>query len=156
MSTQLQAAFAELEARLASISVAGGFNTDLGAAVLPAGTWLDESDAPCVALYEAQPDDAGLMKLAAVNEPNACGLDFQVDYVAQAWVRRAEPQSALAAAEAAAEDMMRALMGANRGALTAAKGHRLTGRARGLAAKGANAIPVLVYGSFRINEKVYQ
>lgn len=156
MSTQLLAAFAELEARLATISTAGGFQTDLGAAVLPAGTYLDEDDAPCVALYEAAPDEQGLMKLAALDEANACGLDFQVNYVAQAFVRRGEPQSALAAAEAVAADMMRALMGSNHGALDEARGHRITGRARGLTVKGANVIPVQVFGTFRINEKVYE
>lgn len=156
MTTALQTAFTELEARLATISVAGGFNTELGAGVVAAGTYLDEADAPCVALYEAQPGDDGLMRMAASGEPNACGLDFQVDYVAQAFVKRVEPQTALAAAEAAAQDIMRALLGENFGALDAAKGHRITGRARGLTKKGADVIAVLVYGTFKVNEKVYQ
>lgn len=156
MSTALQLAFAELEARLATISVAGGFNTDLGAAIKPAGAYLAEDDAPCVALYEAQPDDEGLMRIAALDAPNACGLDFRVDYVVQAFVRRAEPQSAMDAAERAVRDILRALLGGNRGALTAATGHRITGRARGLTKKGADVIAVLVFGSFKINEKVYQ
>lgn len=155
MSTALQTAFAELEARLATISVAGGFNTNLGAAVMEAGTYLTEDDAPCVALYEGRPDDEGLMRMAAI-PGNACGLDFQVDYVVQAFVKRAEPQTALAAAEAAAQDILRALLGGNIGALTAATGHKITGRARGLAKKGADVIAVLVFGSFKVNEKVYQ
>lgn len=154
--TALQTAFTELEARLATIKVDDGFNTELGAGVVAAGTYLTEEDAPCVALYEGRPDDEGLMRMAAVNEPNACGLDFQVDYVVQAFVRRAEPQTALDAAEDAAQDIMRALLGSDHGALAAARGHKITGRARGLTRKGADVIAVLVYGSFRINEKVYQ
>lgn len=156
MTTALQTAFAELEARLATILVDDGFNTDLGAKVLPAGTYLTEDDAPCVALYEARPDDQGLMRIAASDAPNACGLDFTVDYVAQAFVRRVEPQTALDAAEDAAQDIMRALLGSNRGALAAATLHRITGRARGLTARGADVIPVLITGSFKVNEKVYQ
>jgi len=155
MSTALQAAFTELEARLATINVAGGFNTNLGAAVMEAGTYLTEEDAPCVALYEGRPDDEGLMRVAAL-APNACGLDCQVDYVVQAFVKRVVPQTALAAAEFAAQDILRALMGGNRGALAAASGHRITGRARGLTKKGADVIAVLVFGSFKVNEKVYQ
>lgn len=156
MSTQLAAAFGEMEARLATIRVASGFNTELGVRVLPAGTYLDEDDAPCVALYEGRPDDEGLMRIAATGGPNACGLDFQVDYVVQAFIKRIEPQTALDAAEKAAQDILRALMGSNYGALATASGHKITGRARGLTKKGADVIAVLVFGSFKINEKVYQ
>lgn len=154
MTTALATAFAELETRLTSISVANGFNTELGASVKPAGAYLDEDDAPCVALYEAQPGDDGVMRMEA-GQPNACGLDFTVNYVAQAFVRRTAEQSALAAAEASAEDLMRALMGGNRGALTSATLHKINGRGRGLTPKGGDVIAVLVYGSFKINEKVY-
>lgn len=155
VSSALQTAFAELEARLATIRVAGGFNTELGAGVVAAGTYLTEDDAPCVALYEGRPDDEGLMRMAAA-AGNACGLDFQVDYVVQAFVRRAAPQTALDAAEDAALDILRALLGGNHGALAAATGHKVTGRARGLTKKGADVIAVLVFGSFKVNEKVYQ
>lgn len=154
MTTALAQAFDELEVRLATISVAGGFNTNLGASVKPAGMFLEEDDAPCVALYEAQPGDDGVMRIEA-GQPNACGVDFTVNYMAQAFVRRTAVQSALAVAEAAAEDLMRALMGTNRGALTTATLHRITGRGRGLTPKGGDVIAVLVYGSFKINEKVY-
>ncbi|KVW99513.1 hypothetical protein [Thiobacillus denitrificans] len=155
MSTQLAAAFGEMEARLATIRTVNGFNTNLGASVLPAGTYLSEEDAPCVALYEGRPDDEGLMRMAAI-PGNACGLDFQVDYVVQAFVKRTEPQTALDAAEDAAQDILRALIGVSHGALTAANLHKITGRARGLTKKGADVIAVLVFGSFKVNEKVYQ
>lgn len=154
--TALQSAMTELEARLATILIADGFNTDLGAGVKPAGTYLVEDDAPCVALYEGKPDDDGLMHMAASGTPNACGMDFDVNYVAQAYVRRVDPQTALDAAEDAAEDLLRALMGGNHGALSAASNHKITGRARGLTPKGGDVVAVLVFGSFRINEKVYQ
>lgn len=154
MTTALTQAFTELEARLATMRTANGFNTDLGANVKAGGVFLDEDDAPCVTLYEAQPDDQGVMHIEAL-QPNACGIDFNVNYVAQAFVRRVGTQSMLGAAEDAAEDMLRALMGTNRGALTNAAMHKITGRARGLTPKGADVIPVLVYGSFKINEKVY-
>lgn len=152
--TALTLAFTELEARLATMLITNGFNTDLGANVKPGGMFLDEDDAPCVTLYEAQPDDRGMMHIEAL-QPNACGLDFTVNYVAQAFVQRAGTQSALGAAEDAAEDMLRALMGANRGALVNASLHKITGRARGLTPKGSDVIAVLVFGSFKINEKVY-
>lgn len=155
MSTALQAALTELEARLATISVVGGFNTNLGASVFPAGTWLTEDDAPCLALYEARPDDEGVMRVAAGMQ-TACGLDFEAHYMVQAYVMRDEAQTPLAVAEAAAQDILRALTGANRGALAAAKGHRIEGRGRGLTPKGGNVIPVLVYGTFTVSEDIYQ
>lgn len=156
MSTQLAAAFGEMETRLKAIRLSNGFNTELGASVLPAGTWLSEEDAPCMALYEAKPDDEGVMRMAATQASNSCGLEFGVDYMVQAFVKRAEPQTALDASEAAAQDIMRALMGANHGALATAKTHHLTGRGRGLTPKGGNVIPVLVYGTFKITEKVFE
>lgn len=154
MTTALTQTFTELEARLATMLTANGFNTDLGASVKPAGVFLEEDDAPCVTLYEAQPDDQGVMRIEA-GQPNACGIDFTVNYIAQAFVRRTGTQSMLGTAEDAAEDMLRALMGVNHGALLNASLHKITGRARGLTPKGADVIAVLVYGSFKINEKVY-
>jgi len=155
MNTALQTALTELEARLATISVAGGFNTNLGTSILPAGTYLTEDDAPCLALYEARPDDEGVMRVAAGMQ-NACGLDFEAHYMVQAYVKRGEAQTPLAAAESAAQDILRALTGANRGALAGAKSHRIEGRGRGLTPKGGNVIPVLVYGTFTVNEGIYQ
>lgn len=154
MTTALTLAFTELETRLATMRTASGFKTDLGANVKASGIFLDEEDAPCVTLYEAQPDDQGVMHIEAA-QPNACGLDFTVNYVTQAFVRRSGTQSVLGAAEDAAEDMMRALMGTNRGALANAALHKITGRARALTPKGGDVIAVLVFGSFKINEKVY-
>lgn len=156
MTTKLTQAFTELEARLATMLTANGFNTSLGASVKPAGVFLDEGDAPCVALYEAAPGEDGLMRIEA-GQANGCGVDFTVNYVAQAFVRRVGTQSPLIAGELAAEDMMRALMGVTRGALaiSGASLHKIIGRARGLTPKGSDVIPVLVYGSFKINEKVF-
>lgn len=154
MTTALTLAFTELETRLATMRTVNGFNTDLGANLKAGGMFLDEDDAPCVTLYEALPDDHGVMHIEAA-QPNACGIDFTVNYVAQAFVPRVGTQSVLGTAEAAAEDMLRALMGTNRGALTNAGMHKITGRARGLTPKGSDVIAVLVFGSFKINEKVY-
>lgn len=155
MTTALQTALGELETRLATISALNGFNTDLGASILPAGTYLTEDDAPCMALYEAKPDDEGVMRVAAGMQ-TACGLDFEAHYMVQAFVKRDEAQTPLAVAADAAQDILRALTGANRGALASARGHRIEGHGRGLTAKGGNVIPVLVYGTFTVNEGIYQ
>ncbi|MCD6706842.1 MAG: hypothetical protein LT080_10385 [Thiobacillus sp.] len=155
MSTALQTAMAELEARLALIGTASGFNTNLGASMREAGAYLDESDAPCMALYEAKPGDDGVMMVPAGTQ-TACGQEFAVRYMVQAYVKRSESQTPLVVAEAAAQDIMRALMGANRGALAGAKGHRIEGHGRGLTPKGGNVIPVLVYGALTVSEGIYQ
>jgi len=156
MSTALETAFAEMETRLGAIRKVNGFNTDIGLGLHPAGTYLTEEDAPCLALYESRPDDSGVMRIDASSKPNACGMDFEVAYMVQGFVTRVGTESPLHVAEEAAEDILRALMGANRGALTSASMHSITGRGRGLTVKGGNVVPVLVFGRFVVNEKVYQ
>ena len=155
MSTALETALTELETRLATISVVNGFNTELGASVFPAGTYLTEDDAPCLALYEARPDNDGVMQVAAGMQ-TACGQEFVARYMVQAFIKRDEAQTPLAVAQAAARDILRALMGANHGALAGAKLHRIEGQGRGLTPKGGNVIPVLVYGTFTVSEGIYQ
>lgn len=150
----LSAALTELEDRLRLILPANGYQTSLGAKVLPAGTYLEESDAPCVALFEAPPNDEGVMQMD-VGTVNACGVEFTVNYLVQAFVTRDETITPLAAADKAAADIMRALFGPSRGAMTTASGHKLVRRGRGLTPKGGNVIPVLIGGRFTVTEQVF-
>lgn len=152
--SQLYQALAELTGRIATISKAAGYNTDLGAHVEEPGTWLTEEDAPCVSLYEAAPDREGVMRVDAVEE-SSCEQKFTVPYVVQAFVSRESGVTLLQTAEQAALDLMRALMGSNRGALATAGNHHLTGHGRGVTVKGGNIAPVLIYGSFTVKEGIF-
>lgn len=154
-ATVLHATLVQLENRLKTITKLGGFNTDLGNFVHEPGTYLTQDDAPCVTLHEGMPDEDGVMRVAATKTTD-CGQEFQADYIVQAFVVREAGKTLLLTAEEAALDIMRALMGSDRGAIPPAKLHKLTGRGRGLVAKGGNVAPVLVFGSFGYTEGVYQ
>lgn len=150
----LLAAMNEIETRLRGISVANGYRTDLGARLRPAGTWLEDDDAPCMAVYEARANEDGLMRIDAVGS-TACGLEFEVPYMVEAFLPRSDRQPPLETAEHAALDIMRALMGSAHGAMQGVRLHRIVGRGRARIQRGSKIIPVQIHGAFKITESLY-
>ncbi len=152
----LLAAMNAIETRLRGISVANGYLTDLGRHLKPSGVWLEEDDAPCMVVYEARANEDGLMRIDA-DGTTACGQEFDVPYFVEALLPLNDRQPPLEIAEHAAQDIMRALMGPDHGALPGvARTHRLTARGRGVSAKGSRVVPVQVHGHLKITEDIYR
>lgn len=151
----LLAAMTALETRLRAITVANGYITDLGLSLKPSGTWLEEDDAPCMVVFESRVNENGLMRIDA-EEVNACGQAFDVPYMVEAFMPLVSGESPLQTAEQAAQDILRALMGPDRGVLPGiSKSHRITARGRGVSARGSRVVPVQVHGNLKIVEGIF-
>lgn len=153
--TALAALMAELEARLALILVANGYQTDIGAAVKPTGSYMTEEDAPCIEIYEARPGDDGTVMIQATKVDSG-EVTFSAPYMVQAFVKRAGAQTQFDAAQPALEDILRALFSPQHGQLANGQFNRLVSFGRGLAVKGANVVPVLVHGEILVTQDIYQ
>lgn len=136
-----------LKTRMQAITIANGYNTDIGTRVLMGRRKIDASHVPCVVIIEG--DDEPTREADSRME-----IPVDLDFVFSAYVL-CDPDHPNDAAHLAIKDIKRALwdrntMGGNLGRKVVSFKYR--GKNIGPAANGEDSVAVLVYAQVRYAE----
>lgn len=137
-----------IEARLKTVLIANGYNTNAGQRVSMGSIWLDEDEFPALTLHEGAPVQGGYSLVRSNGRAGSTGMKMRAEYTVEGFAD-CSSVAPYVAGHALIADIKRALF-ANGGLTlgTNAGDHVMEGHGIMPRAQGSNRIAVAVVGSY--------